>query len=333
MKIAVVGAGAIGSVVGALLWDDKCDVTLVGRRAQVDAVRTGGLVLDGIPGGKRFDVPARTELDFRPAIVFLAVKSHDVLDACKMVAPMAEGSIIVTMQNGVRSDELAAMVLGKERMVSSVVMFGATYLEHGRVEYNFPGGVMIGGAYPGVSADDVRLVHDVLAGSFNVHVSTDIHGAHWTKLILNLNNAMAGILGMTIQEVFKDPRMCRIGIRVMQEAYNAITGSGTELADLPDLTVGKLKGLLGAPLEVSSDIYGNIMLNLSEDPLPGSVLQSIRRGRPSEVDYLNGEIAEMGSSHGFPTPLNERLMIMVKDVENTGNHLTKQELLDGLDAG
>lgn len=330
MKIAVVGAGAIGSVTGALLWEDGQDVILVGRHDQADAINSRGLVLDGIPGGKRFDVPATSELGFRPDIVFLAVKSQDVLDACTMIAPQARGALVVTMQNGVRSDELAAMALGKERILSSVVMFGATYIEHGRVNYNFPGGILIGRAFPEVPGTDVSLAHDVLAGSFHVHLSDDIHGAHWTKLILNLNNALAGILGLTLQEVFADPAMCRIGIRVMQEAYSAITKSGTALADLPDLPVGKLKGLLQAPLEISSEVYGEIMKNLSEDPLPGSVLQSIKRGRPSEVDYLNGEIAMMGTSHGFPTPLNERLMLMVKGVENTRLHLSKKEMLDGL---
>lgn len=332
MKIAVVGAGAIGSVTGALLWEDGCNVTLIGRPKQVEAINTGGLILDGVPHGKRYDVPAKAVLDFKPDMVFLAVKSQDVLEACKTIAENAKGAIIVTMQNGVRSDEIASMVLGRERMFSSVVMFGATYIEDGRVDYNFPGGLMIGGAFPEASGPDLEILKSLLGGTFHVYVSDDIHGAHWTKLILNLNNAISGILGMTLQEVFSDTALCGLGVRVMQEGMAAVTCAGSSFADLPDLPAAKLKGLLDAPLDVSADIYGKIMVNLSQDPLPGSVLQSIQRGRPSEVDFLNGEIVTLGSTHGCATPLNEGLMLMVKEVEKTGKHIGKAALIGRLGA-
>lgn len=325
MKIAVIGAGAIGCVTGAFLWDNGYDVTLVGRPEQVRAINAGGLAVMGFHGGRCFTVPAAATLDFSPDLAFVAVKSQDVPEACRQLVPHAAATVTVTMQNGVRSDELAAKTLGAERLVSSVVMFGATYVRPGVVEYNFPGGLVIGrvqrdsgGSY---MLDDV---FEVLSRAFHVSVSPDIHGTHWTKLLLNLNNALAGALGMSLQEVFSEPGFCRAGIMVMKEALLAMEKAGISIMPLPDLPAEKLKGLIEAPVEVGSEIYGNIMKHLSDRPLPGSILQSIRRGRPSEVDYINGEVAALGD----PAPLNAKLTELVKEVERSGRFFGRDELLE-----
>jgi len=327
MKVAVIGAGAIGCVTGALLWDNGYDVVLVGRPDNVSAINANGLVIDGIPGGKRYNVPARESLDFEPGMVFLAVKTQDVEAACRTMLPHAKNAVIVTMQNGVKCDELAAGVLGKDRIVSSVVMFGATYLEPGHVTYNFPGGLIIGKAFPVLGDDMVVAVHELLSSVFDTYVSADIHGAHWTKLILNLNNALAGAIGMSLQDTFSDPALCRVGVALMGEAYGAMGAAGIDLTSLPDLPAERLRGLFDAPLEVSSGIYGGIMRGLSGTPLPGSVLQSIRRGKPTEVEHLNGEIVTLGKGHGFPTPLNARVTELVKEASQTGRFIDKERLM------
>jgi len=343
MKIAVIGAGAIGCVTGALLWDKGYDVVLVGRPEQAEAINARGLTVEGVSGGRRFDVPAVSKLDFEPGIAILAVKTQDVENACRDIKRRVRDAVVVTMQNGVRSDEIAADFLGREKIISSVVMYGATCLDPGRVIYNFPGGLIIGRAFPGGAGAGVRAdspggdsgrfleeVHEVLSSAFEVHVSPDIHGTHWTKLILNLNNALAGITGMTLQETFEDTRLCCLGVSMMKEACEVMEAAGIRLMPLPDLPVEKLKGLLYAPVEVSSDVYGKIMQGLCKDPLPGSVLQSVRRGRPTEVDYLNGEIAVLGLLNRHPAPLNYKVTKLVKEVERSGRFMGKDELLSAV---
>ena len=330
MKIAIIGAGAIGCVTGALLYEKGYDVVLVGREDQTAAIKSGGLVIDGVLGSERFDIPASSSLDFEPVMAVLAVKTQDVEEACRAIKPFVRDSVVVTMQNGVKSDEIAADVLGREKIVSAVVMYGATYLEPGRVTYNFPGGLVIGKAFKSDKGGRHRpeeLVRDILTSAFHVHLSDDIHGTHWTKLILNLNNALAGTLGMSLQDVFADPALCRLGVMLMKEAHEVMELAGIKLMPLPELPVEKLMALLAAPPEVSSGIYGNIMRGLCMEPLPGSVLQSVRRGKATEVDYLNGEIAVLGLRHRCPTPLNYKVTKLVKDVESTGRFMDKQELM------
>jgi 2-dehydropantoate 2-reductase len=330
MKIAVIGAGAIGCIAGGMLCHEGLNVTLLGRKAQVDAINENGLFVGGITGGKTFQVPAAEKLTFKPGLVLLAVKSQDVEEACVAVRHLVSDSVLLTMQNGVRSDELVAGVLGRERIVSSVVMFGSTYLEPGKVDYNFSGGFLIGKAFPEVEDATLERVRKVLSHAFDVTVSDDIHGAHWTKLILNLNNAIAGILGVEIREVFADTELCRLGLDVMREALRVMDESNVALAPLPNLTVEKLRGLLSAPDDVGSDVYGNIMRNLSMTPLPGSVLQSIRRGRGTEVDFLNGEVSLLASNNGFAAPLNEGITALVKGITAKKGFMSKAELLGAL---
>ncbi len=328
MKVAVTGAGAIGCVTGALLQDGGHDVTLVGRHDQVSAIAANGLMIDGVFGEKVYRIPAETALDFVPDALILAVKTQDVETACRAALPYAKAALVITMQNGVRSDEAAASVLGRENIISSVVMYGATYLEPGRVTYNFPSsGLVIGKAFGDDGAGLTEKAGELFRGSFAVHVSEDIHGAHWAKLILNLSNALAGILGIGLNEIFDNPEVCRIGVMLMREAYQTIRTAGIRLAGLPDLPLEKLAGLLEAPVEVSAGIYGNIMKGLSKEYLPGSILQSIRRGRPSEVDFLNGEIVSLAERSGVSAPLNKKAAELVRRVEKQKRFLMGEELI------
>jgi 2-dehydropantoate 2-reductase len=331
MKIAVIGAGAIGCVTGAMLSGKGYDVTLIGRQDQVSAINRSGLLVDGAPHGGPYNVHASTRLGFAPDVLILAVKTQDVTAACEECAPFAKDAVVVTMQNGVRSDALAAGVLGGDRIVSSVVMFGATYIEPGRVLYNFPAsGLILGLAYPAASGDGGRylgLARDVFSDAFEIHISDDIHAAHWTKLILNLSNALSAVLGVSLQEAFGDERVCRLGVMMMKEAYDTLGSAGMEPAGLPGLPLEKLKSLLYAPPDISAGVYGGIMRGLSKEPLPGSVLQSIRRGKNSEVEYLNGEVVALGRGSGFAAPLNAKVVSLVRSVEETGCFMKTDELL------
>ena len=329
MKVAVIGAGAIGCVTGALLQDNGHDVTLFGRDDQISAIAANGLAIDGVLGGMTYRIPARTALDFEPDVLILAVKTQDVETACRAALPYVKDALVITMQNGVQSDEAAASVLGRDNIISAVVMYGATYVEPGRVTYNFPSsGLVIGKAFGDDGAGLLEKTKELFRGSFAVHISEDIHGAHWSKLILNLNNALAGVLGRGLNDIFEDPEICRLGVMLMREAYRTMRAAGIRLAGLPDLPLEKLAGLLEAPVEVSSGIYGNIMKGLSKEYLPGSILQSIRRGRPSEVDYLNGEIVSLAEKNGGGSaPLNKKATELVKRVEKQKSFLTSEELL------
>ncbi|MBI5043081.1 MAG: NAD(P)-binding domain-containing protein, partial [Nitrospirae bacterium] len=147
MKIAVMGAGAIGSVLGGYLAEAGEDVLMIGRKGNVDAINKNGLQIEGVRGRKNIRIKADTGLNEKPDMLFLSVKTQDVPEACKAIALMTKDSIVVTMQNGVKADLLAAENLNRRDIISAVVMFGATYIEHGKFIHNFEGDFIIGSAF------------------------------------------------------------------------------------------------------------------------------------------------------------------------------------------
>jgi len=111
MRIAIIGAGAIGSVIGGLLSKSGEDVTLIGRKPHVDAVNRNGLVLDGEAGRIVIQVKAAEDLDFKPELAWLTVKAQDVVSSVRKVQTFLFGPLVVPMQNGVQSDDQLAELL------------------------------------------------------------------------------------------------------------------------------------------------------------------------------------------------------------------------------
>ena len=325
-RVAIIGAGAIGSVLGGYLTEAGEDITLIGHKDQVSVIKEEGLSIDGIRGKKNIKIEIREGLTEKPDLILLAVKTQDVVEAATQSKPFLSQPPIVTMQNGVRSDRLLAQVIKKANIISSVVLFGATYLHPGRVLHNFEGKIIIGRA-SGKNDSQIVQAQEVLNKSFPCRISENIKGVQWLKLLLNLNNALPGITREDMQKTFSDEGICRISIRLIKEAVTVIEKAKIELEPLPDFPVSRLKELLSLPVEESARIYSRIMTNLSPTPLPGSILQSIKRGRPTEIDYLNGEIISLGKRFKVPTPFNTKIVALVHRVEKSKKFYPPQELI------
>ena len=326
MKIAIIGAGAIGSVLGGYLTEAAEEVTLIGHRSQVSTIKEGGLSIDGIRGKKNIKIEIKKGLTEKPDLGLLTVKTQDVVEVATQSKPFISQVPIVTMQNGVRGDRLLAQVIKKANIISSVVLFGATYLHPGEVLHNFEGKIIIGRT-SGKNDNQVIQVQEVLNKAFPTVISDNIRGVQWLKLLLNLNNALPGITGEDMQKTFSDEGICRISIRLIKEAVEVINKAKIELKPLPDFPVSRLKELLVLSLEEAARIYSRIMTNLSPTPLPGSILQSIKRGRPTEIDYLNGEIISLGKRFKVPTPFNTKIVALVHRVEKNKKFYPPQELI------
>ena len=325
MRVAVIGAGAIGSVIGGLLARAHEDVTLVGRRPHVDAVNRNGLRIDGALGAMRVRVKAAETLDFRPDVALLTVKTQGVAATAREVSPYVVGVPVVTMQNGVRSDELVAEVLGTEDIVSCVVLFGATFLEPGSVTYA-PQGRLVLGAPFGPIEERTRTVATLLNKAIPTNLTANIAGAHWTKLIINENNALPAVTGLSIQDVNRQPALTRLSVLMMREAVATIAAAGIRLVSLPGVPATALRTMLRLPLPAASRLLRLLSHSLGKTPALGSTLQSVRRGEETEIDYLNGEVVALGKRTGTPTPYNAAVVKLVHEVEATGTFLTTEEV-------
>lgn len=336
-KVVIIGAGAVGSTIGALLDQAGEQVFLIGRRAHVQAINMGkGLLMDGIKGEIKAEVRALETLDFRPDLVLLTVKTQDVIPALESIKPYIDGVPVLTMQNGVRSDELAAGVIGRENLMSAVMRITSTYLEPGRVTYVEGGGLVIGPPFPECRVPPEIFI-DMMTGIMPTAVSSNIHGAHWSKLILNLNNALPAITGKDMDTFITNPALFRASVLLMKEGLGITRAHGVALEPLPDTPMGFIKLLPYMPTGIARRLislgFRRARKAAAGLPFYGSTLQSIKRGRPTEIDYLNGEVVRMGKEAGIPTPYNERIVEMVHEIENTGRFLSSDELMRRLEFG
>jgi 2-dehydropantoate 2-reductase len=325
-RIAIIGAGAIGSTIGASLTRAGQNITIIARPAHLEAVRRGGLKVDGATGSFTARMATAERLDFRPDYTFLTVKTQDVLSALQPNKEPLQDSPLVTFQNGVRSDKLVATLLPGAKIVSTVVNISATYLMPGMVTVVYPGTLVIGYPFPEGNTP-LEPLRDILQHAAPTNISQNIHGVHWLKLLFNLNNAFPALLNVSLHETYRQPYMRALAARVIREGLRAVDAAGIRLESLPEVSV-RLFRVLGAlpPALAGLLIVARAHRIESRWPLLGSTLQSLRRGRPTEIDYLNGEIVRLGEQIGIPAPLNARLAELVHEVERSHRFMTVDDL-------
>lgn len=330
VRIAVLGAGAIGSAIGALLSRSGQDVLLVGRPEQVAAIRTGGLRVAGALGSFAVQVQAGPTLEERPDLALVAVKTQDVAETVRAHRAFLEDVPVVTMQNGLRSDAIVASLLPADKLLSSVVLITATHLAPGSVTIVDRGRLVVGRPH-GPRDALVERVASVLGSAVPTTVSDNLEGAHWLKLIMNLNNAIMALTNLTVREVTAIPFLRHLAIRLMREGLQVADAQRVVLESLGDVPVRTIRRVTRLPLPLASFLFASRAGSLGgRYPVLGSTLQSLRRGKPTEIDYLNGEIVRRGHELGIGTPANKRVVELVHDVEKTGRFYTAETLRGAL---
>ena len=327
MKIAVIGAGAIGGLVAGYLKLTGADVCLVGRQDAVGPINTHGLRVSGARGGFNIKLQALLNLDAEPALAILATKTQDIEAALARNLKFIKEIPIISAQNGVAAEEIIKRFVPGKNIISSVVMFGATYLGGGEIVHNFEGSWIIGKAFA-PNDDAVVKAAGILNKIFPVVVSPDIKGMKYLKIFVNANNCIPAILGESMQEAFSDIEIAKISIAVWKEGLESVKKAGIKLESLPDFPLERLVKLSSMPTPEAAKIFSGIMVNLSKAPLYGSILQSIKRGRASEIDYINGEFIKIAKEHKLRSPLNEALVEMVHKVEKENRFFSHEELLE-----
>ncbi len=327
MKIAVIGAGAIGNLVAGYLKLKGQDAVLVGRTDSVSVIKEKGLQISGIRNNFNIQIDVSERLSQNSGLAILTTKTQDVEGAVKENLRFIEDAAILTTQNGIHADSIVSKYIPKENIISSIVMFGATYLEPGKVVHNFEGNWIMG-RISGENDGDVAKVSEVLNKIFPTIVTENIQGMKYLKIFVNANNCIPAILGVSMQEAFSDIDISRISIAIWKEGLEVVSFSGINLVSLPDFPLERLTKLTSMPITEAAKVFSGVMTNLSKEPLYGSILQSIKRGRTSEIDYINGEFVRLAKDNHLAAPLNKRLVKMVHRIEQTKRFFTKEELLN-----
>ena len=319
MRIAVLGSGAIGSVVGGMLTNAGIDVTLVDQwPAHVDAMKTHGLRLSGTCGEHAIAVRALHLHELQSVgepfdAIFLAVKSYDTEWAAQLAAGYLRepDGVVVDFQNGV-NDERVAGVVGRARTLGCVIVISAGMYEPGhaiRTDTTSVGFKI--GELDGRDTPRAQALAKILSSVAPTHVTTNLWGERWSKLAVNcMGNALAGLSGLGSAEIRLEPGPRRIAIQLGAEAVRVGRALGHEIEPLIGIAAQRIvdaaegRGLA----EVEADLAAEAKRRTGGRP---SLLQDVMKRRRTEIDFLNGYVVAQGRTVGVPTPFNEAIVAAV----------------------
>jgi 2-dehydropantoate 2-reductase len=317
-RIAIIGSGAIGSVVGGFLTRAGRDVTLVDQWPEhIETMKTRGLRLSGTPG--EFVIPVKAlhihELQsVREPFdaVFIAVKSYDTEWATAMALNyLTPDGVVVDFQNGI-NDERVAAVAGKHRTLGCVITISAGMYEPGHAMRTDTAeiGFKIG-EHDGKETARAKELVEIMSGVAGTTLTTNLFGERWSKLAINcMANPLAGLTGLGSLQVRTDPKISAVGVHVGAEAIMVGRAVGHEV-----------EPIYGIPAQRYVDAYhGTGLARLLEDIADmarkrgggqPSLLQDVIKKRRTEIDYLNGYVCEQGKQRGVKTPYNDAVVAVI----------------------
>lgn len=299
MQIIVLGAGAIGSLYGAKLAVDN-DVTLIGRAGHVRAIEENGLRIEGIET-KAIRVRAVTHIsELQPdTLILLTTKVPATATALKPLAPIVrDDTTIVALQNGLESAEIARRALGGRGVVlRGISQFGAIFERAGTIRYMAKGYTLL---------EDHQRSERIAAvlndAGLDCRIAADIRTEVWRKLVFNcVVNPITTIIGSEVGEI-ADPRLNRLKQLVIEECVAVAAAEGVGL---------------------ETDLAREINAAYARSRNLVSMRQDLLRGRTTEIDYLNGAVAELGARRGVECPVNRGLTDIIKGMEAISQRLAR----------
>jgi 2-dehydropantoate 2-reductase len=320
-RIGIIGAGAIGSVVGGMLTRAGRDVTLIDQWPEhVESMRKIGLRLSGTCGEHLVPVKALHIHELQSVTepfdaVFLSVKSYDTQWATALaLAYLAPEGVVVDFQNGL-NDERVAAVAGQHRTLGCVITIGAGMYEPGHAIRTDTGSIGFKiGEHDGRDTPRARELAELLNAVAQTEVTTNLFGERWSKLAINcMANPLAGLTGLGSAEVRIDPKVSAVGIHLGAEVIKVGRAVGHEV-----------EPIYGIPPQRFVDAYeGRGLRELLADVAEiarkrgggrPSLLQDVIRGRRTEIDFLNGAVCEHGRKVGVKTPYNDAVVGVVRSL-------------------
>jgi len=294
MKIAVMGAGAVGCYYGFMLARAGHDVVLIGRPQHLEAIERQGLRLEAQTFDEHIRVSVSTEAGAvqRARLVLFCVKSNDTESGAAAIKPhLAPDAVVLSLQNGVENaDRLRALL--PQQVIAAAVYIGVEMAGPGHVRHHGRGELLIEASK--ASADVARTL---IAAGVPTDISDNVRGALWAKLITNCAyNALSAITQLPYGRLVKGEGVSAVMRDLVGECVAVAQADGVSLPGDVDAGVRRIA-----------------------ETVPGqysSTAQDLARGKRSEIDHLNGLIVRRGETLGVATPTNRLLHALVKLIES-----------------
>ena len=302
MKIAVIGAGAMGSIFGGHLKEVGEDVTFIDiYKEHMEKVSKDGLYIE-MPDGtskviKGIKTATSTEGLPKMDLIIIFVKSTITKEAAKEALPLVgDNTLFLTLQNGLGNGEAIAEVVGEEKVLLGVTTCGGTFLGPGKVRFAGKGDTFIGGLKIG-KEKVLPIVNVFNRAKLPAYYREDVIGLVWDKLFVNVAiNPVTAITGLKNGELLNYDETKAIMKGLVEEAVAVAEKRGVKR---------DVEEVYNHALEVAEKTAKNM----------SSMLQDITKGRKTEIDTINGKIVEYGREVGVSTPYNEMVTYLIKVLE------------------
>lgn len=313
MKLGIFGAGSIGLYVGGrILAANAAEVIFVGRPRLRDQLAATGLAVQDFDGPRSVVPPERytfaTEAQALAGceVVLCCVKSQHTEEAARsLAAVLPKGVTVVSLQNGVRNPQTLRQLMPDQKILASIVSWNVIPVE-GTYRRATSGPLIIEICPPALSTA-------IKAGGIPVDEHAELASEQWTKLIVNLNNAISALSDASTPTLLLDPGYRKIIAAVVEEGVRVVRGSGQKLAPWNGLPIGLMPKVLRLPTALVRLL---IRRQLKVDPAArSSMWQDLDARRTTEVDSLNGEIVRVAEASGAVAPFNKRIVELIRAAE------------------
>ncbi len=318
-RYAIYGAGSLGTVLGAFIMQNGGQVDLINRnKAHVEILNEKGA---HIIGTVDMTVPVTAitpdQMTGKYDVIVLLTKQLFNRDVVTMLKDfLSDDGVIVTLQNGIPEPGIAE-IIGANHTMGCAVEWGAALIEPGVCELTSDKDSLSFhmGKMEGITDAQFKMVKDLLELMCPVHEEENLMGARWSKLLINATfSGLGTVVGGVFGDVSEDKEGKKVAIRCMKECIDVGHAAGVEFAPVQGKNIvglfyykNALKRAFGcALLPVAMKKHRDI------DP---SMLQDIKKGKPCEVDAINGVVCEFGKKHGVKTPVNDRIVEIIKKIQ------------------
>jgi 2-dehydropantoate 2-reductase len=314
--IGVAGAGSIGCFVGGMIAAAGRRVALLARARVIDEIKANGLRLTSFEGLDQTIAPDRLTLSEDPSIfgdagaVLVTVKSADTAGIADIIARHAPAdAVIVSLQNGAGNVSVLRARLPGRRVLAGMVPFNVTSPGAARFHRATSGDLVI-------EQDDAGTAAQLSVPGLNMRSTANIDGVQWGKLLLNLNNALNALADLPLRQQLAQRAWRRLFAEQIAEGLAAMKADGIKPVSSTPVPSSLTPHLLRLPDAVFAALLGSTM---KIDPQArSSMWEDLQRGRPTEIDYLQGVITEIADRHGLKVPLSRRVVELIRSAEVSG---------------
>ena len=324
MKVAVMGAGSLGTITGALIAKNGGDVVLVdANREHVQALNKNGATISGMAN---WNIPVKAVTPdgmegIYDIVFYMAKQTYNKVALNQLLPHLGPDSVVCTLQNGIPEDAVGEIV-GRERTVGGAVSWAAVWAGPGvsmlytppeKMEFDI-------GELDGSVTPRIQRVAEVLSLVCHTIVVDNLMGIRWAKLWMNATlSGMSTVLGCTFGGVIDNPEALKCMAYIGNEAISVARAAGVKIAPIVGRDITTFYFRNKRELHDMQLRYRDLWISLQAQNSKASMLQDLEKGLKTEIDAINGVVCEYGRKTGVATPVNDTVVKIVKGLE-TGTY-------------